>query len=529
VAFKLLCAMESLFHPQDLLGECVRRICMEYADLVAVGTIADVMPIRDENRLIVALGLRLMENSPREGIRALLQAAQSDAKSAQRKKVTSSLIGFTIAPRINAAGRIHDASVAVELFLAEDGERADSLARRLCDMNRQRQNEENKIVDAAYARIDAGHDLTRDPVIVLEDEHWHHGIIGIVASRITERYGCPTILISFEPSGEDAVRSDAAPEDLGKGSGRSVKGMNLVEALAACSDLLCKFGGHELAAGLTVRRDMLPAFRERINEYARGCFERGIPVPAMEADCELTVQDMTMEQAQQLYALEPYGTGNPVPVFVSCSMTVADVSAVGAGKHVRFRLEKDGVGVTAMLFRHGLSDIDVYPGDAVDVMYTMDINEFQGKQSLQFILKDIRLARESAEREADERRAYDSVLARMKGVQPEDGGADFTDMIPTRQDFAAVYPKLKHEICLRHEVFSIRALRHLLSSLGVDVGYGKLKFILAVFGEMRILRVEELDAERDIYCLGLIYNQQKADLEKSEILQKLRRCAQDNA
>lgn len=521
VVFKLLCAMESLAHPQDRMGECVRRVAMEYGDLVAVGTIADVMPLVDENRLIVSLGLRLIENSPRPGMLALLNSAAGESKSRTKKKITSSLIGFTIAPRINAAGRLRNASMAVELFLATEAEPAATLAYRLCDVNRERQNEENRIVEQAYARIDSEHDFDTDPVIVLGDESWHHGVIGIVSSRITERYGCPSILISFENSREDGEPHEPAPDDFGKGSGRSVKGMNLVEALSACSDLLEKFGGHELAAGLTVRRDKLEEFSQRINAYARECFREGTPAPILEADCELTPREIQAELVEEMYALEPYGTANPTPVFVTYRARVADVSAVGAGKHIRFQLEIGGESVTAMYFRHGLSDIDVYPGDRIDVMYTLDINEFQGRRSLQMILKDFRLSAEAASRENAEHNEYAFVCAAMKGGSPITAETA-TRVIPVRGDFAVVYSKLKQEICLGHEVYSIRALRHFLAAAGVEIGYAKLKMILRILDEMHLLRADEVDTEREIYHFTYIPQQGKTNLEKSTLLIQLR-------
>jgi len=522
VVFKLLCAIEILRSPGDTVGDCVRRICMDYMDLVSIGTVADVMPLCDENRLIVAFGLRRVEESPREGIRALLDASASESKSTQTKrKITSSLIGFTVAPRINAAGRIQDASIAVQLFLAQDAETADQIAYRLCDINRQRQNEENKIVEAAYARIDAEHDLKENPVIVLEDEHWHHGVIGIVSSRITEKYGCPSILISFDPQkADEAVRTEAAPDDIGKGSGRSVKGMNLVEALQHCSDLLEKFGGHELAAGLSIRRCQLAAFREKINAYARDCFSDDMPAPVLEADCELIPEDWTMTQAEQLYGLEPYGISNPAPVFASYEMTVAEVSPVGAGKHLRLRLEKDGVSVTAMYFRHGMADIDFYPGERADVLYQLDVNEFQGNRTLQFIVKDIRLAGSIRLREEEEHRQYQEICTAMleKRPLPE---REIPYIVPIRTDFTAVYTTLKQEITMGHEVFSIRALRHLLLSRGIRIGYTKLTFILGVFGELSILQVEETDPEREVYRFQLVYGREKANLNSSLLLQRL--------
>lgn len=525
VVFKLLCAMESLSHPADKLGECVRRVAMQYGDLVAVGTIADVMPIVDENRLIVALGLRLIETSPRAGMQALLHSVTSESKSRTKKKITSSLIGFTIAPRINAAGRLRNASMAVDLFLASDAETAEQLAYRLCDVNRERQNEENKIVEQAYARIDSEHDFDKDPVVILGDESWHHGVIGIVSSRITERYGCPSILISFENPAEESGEHTPSPDDFGKGSGRSVKGMNLVEALSACSDLLEKFGGHELAAGLTVRRSNLEEFTRRINAYARTCFAKGLPAPVSEADCELIPEEICLELVEEMYGLEPYGTANPMPTFVTCSARVVDVSAVGAGKHIRFQLDVGGEKITAMYFRHGLADIDVYPGDVIDVMYNLDINEFQGRRSLQMILKEIRLSKDIASRENAEHNEYAFVCRAMEmgsRISPETAER----VVPVRADFAAVYSKLKQEICLGHEVYSIRALRHFLASVGVHIPFAKLKFVLRILDEMRVLRADEVDTQREIYHFEYIRTQGKIDLEKSALLQKLRTAAQ---
>ena len=202
VVYKLLCALESVMHPEDSMIDCVRRVSKEYADLVAIGTVADVMPIRDENRLIVSCGLSLIENTDRPGLIELIDATRSESKYNTKKQVTASFIGYTIAPRINAAGRIRDASMAVELFLAQDCETAAPIAKKLCAINHERQDTENRMIEEAYARIAMQHDFEKDPVIVLDDETWHHGIIGIVASRITEKYGCPSILISFEGSGE---------------------------------------------------------------------------------------------------------------------------------------------------------------------------------------------------------------------------------------------------------------------------------------------------------------------------------------
>ena len=279
VVFKFICAYE-----ERILGKkrraAAENIFSQFADLVAIGTIADVMPLRDENRIIVRYGLSMMENTERVGLAALIEAAsaknetQRNFNKKKKSKITSGYIGYTIAPRINAAGRIKTASMAVELFLSEDKNEAVKIAEELCRTNKERQAEENNIMREAYSKIEK-YDIENNPVIVLDADNWHHGVIGIVSSRITEKFSRPSILVSFE--GNEG--SEACADDVGKGSGRSIKGMNLVDALCYCSDHLVKFGGHELAAGLSVTRGELANFISKINEYARNNLSSDDMVP----------------------------------------------------------------------------------------------------------------------------------------------------------------------------------------------------------------------------------------------------------
>lgn len=517
VVFKLLCALESVLHPEDSMMTCVRRVSKDYGDLVAIGTVADVMPIKDENRLIVSYGLSLIENTSRPGLIELIDATTSDSKSTAKKKITASYIGYTIAPRINAAGRIRDASLAVDLFLAEDCETAAPIAKKLCDINRERQAEENKIIDQAYAQIDAVHDFENDPVIVLSHESWHHGIIGIVASRITEKYCCPSILISFEGSGEEK-----SGEDFGKGSGRSIKGMNLVEALSSCSDLLEKFGGHELAAGLTIKRENLPEFKKRLNQCAREYFTDIDRQPTIEAECELTPADITMAQASELYYLEPYGVSNPVPMFVMRRLRLEETTLVGGGKHTRLTLRVGSALINAMCFRQTLDDICLYPGDSVDVMFTLDINEFQNQKSLQMIVKDIRLTEHQYKSELTERELFNEMRDGKKPEELSEYLTDFSSVIPTHSDFAAVYSVIRREVRLEHEVFSLRALLNLIKCSGADVGYVKLRYIMLTFSELGILDIKTLDEEKEIYAFKMIFLKSKTNLDKSNIYRKLK-------
>ncbi|MBQ6262180.1 MAG: single-stranded-DNA-specific exonuclease RecJ [Clostridia bacterium] len=513
VVFKLMCAVETVVCPDDSLTDCVRRVASEYCDLVAIGTIADVMPVTDENRLIISYGLKLMENGARPAIEALIRAA-SEGRPNGRKKITAGYIGFTLAPRINAAGRMQDASTAVELFTTDDPARAEELAATLCEINRERQGTENDIVTEAYDLIEEEND---DPVIVLSNDRWHHGIIGIVASRITERFGRSSILVSFEGEGNDG--SDG---DIGKGSGRSVKGVNLVGALAECSDLLEKYGGHELAAGLTVKRGNLEAFRKKINEVVRrngkqadgGC-------AAIEADLELTSEDIDMRLAEELYLFEPYGVKNPVPLFYVKDAYVADESLVGGGKHTRLLLKTGDVTVTAMCFRKSIGDIDIYPGDTVDVLFNLDVNEFGGMRNLQMIVRDVRLAEKQAAAEGREREIYEAVASsRTDEIGLSDRERE--DSVPDRDDFAAVYSVLTKELRFDHRVFSIRALRHLLLTRGVRVSYVKLKTIIMVFRELNLIGVEEAAGSPDVFSFSSVTVKNKTTLDKSGILKKIR-------
>lgn len=513
VVFKLISAYEEVLSGAGR-AESVRRICKEYADLIAIGTIADVMPIRGENRLIVKEGLRLLDTDPRIGFSALCESVRTSGRTdsakksnPKRSKITSGFIGYTIAPRLNAAGRIRSASLAVELFLTEDPVRAETLAEELCEANRERQAEENKIMTEAFEKIETEHDFDRDPVIVLAADGWHHGVIGIVASRITDRFGLPCILVSF---GDDGPHMDA---DVGKGSGRSIKGLNLVDALVYASDTLLKFGGHELAAGLSVTRGNLPLFCERINEYARRELSEEAMIPTVEADCELSLSDISMSLCEELGILEPYGVENPVPTFVLSSVPILETAAISGGKHTRLLLGDPSAAFTAMCFSMSLSDLDLFVGDKVDVMFNLDINEWNGRKTVQLIVRDIRLSGKELSAAEDERARYEAIRS----------GESFTaeeNVLPSREDFAAVYTLVRRSVRAGADTMTHRAILSQLAGYSGSIGYIKLKFIIRILQELNLLGIEE--TEEEIYRFRLQYTQTKTDLEKSNLLRRLR-------
>ncbi len=516
VVFKLLCAYEEKRSGKSRLYAAT-RIFEEYSDLVAIGTIADVMPIHEENRIIVSYGLRMIDTKRRLGIAALMEAASAqrneNIRTDKRKKqikVTSGYIGFTLAPRINAAGRIRSATRAVELFLTDNYDEAYKIAQELCDANKDRQNEENQIITDAFDKIEEHGDLDEYPVIVLDADNWHHGVIGIVASRITEKYCRPSILVSFE----GGMGKEPSSDDIGKGSGRSIKGLNLVEALAHCQDLLVKFGGHELAAGLSVTRGNLPLFKEMINKFARENLQKDGLLPTIEADLEISFSDLSLELAQYLSILEPYGVGNPVPNFIIRGVTVNEIMPISQGKHTRLSLGDGRVSYTGMFFSVSPQSLDLNVGDSVDILFNIDINEFNGRRSLQLIIKDIRTSEKEREKRKREEDRFSEIWSGATFSQEE-------NIVPTREDFAALY---KIILLLKHQNISTLSHRDLINKLSsfaphLNINYIKLKVMIKVMIEMNIVGIEE---DNEIYAFTVRYSTTKTDLEKSGLLRRLR-------
>lgn len=511
VVFKLVCGYEIFRCPDIEASACVRNICSQYVDLVAVGTVADVMPLIDENRVIVKLGLAAIDEGARVGLAALIEAANNSSitrpatgvaeKNTKKRKINSGYISFSLAPRINAAGRISSASKAVELLLAEDAERAAALAEELCEINLVRQREENSIAEQAYKMIEETHDFEKDKVIVLENDTWQQGIIGIVSSRITEKYGLPSILISFD----GATDGDSDPYDVGKGSGRSVKGMNLVEALDHCSEHLIQFGGHELAAGLSVMRCNIDDFRKKINDYARESLSDDLFVMKYEADCEIPAEELSMEVVDEISMLEPFGVANHTPTFLVRDMKVERVISMGAGKHTKLMLSYGGKSFTAVCFGVSASSINYHFGESVDLLCQLAINEFRGQKSLQLIVQDIRLSPTLEAR-------YSGETVRYKEITD---GAAFTrdeDIIPTRADVAHVYKFLRYEGMCGRTMFSYRVLRcSILEQLNIDMSCLKLRFIVNVLSDMKVCEFEELG--EDIFEFEVCKNAQKSNVE----------------
>jgi len=523
VVFKLVCAYEMTLCKMrgDTLLSGVTKICKEYADLAAIGTIADVMPITDENRLIVSMGLKQIENTDRKGIAALLDAinpSQKDSKNPPKKrKISSGLVGFGIAPRINAAGRISDSIIAVNLLLENDEQLAQAYASELCEINKRRQIEENKIAEQAYEMIEKNHDFERDLVIVLEHDEWQQGIIGIVSSRITEKYGLPSILIYYSGT----IVGEPSAYDNGKGSGRSVKGMNLVDALSYCENTLEKFGGHELAAGLTVKRGNVEAFKKKINEYARQNLTDELFKVKVEADCELDISRVTLSLAEEILKLEPFGVGNATPTFIIRDITVQRVMQLSAGKHTKLILERNGVSLCGMYFGVSALELGFDAGDKIDILFNLDINDYKGVKSVQLIIQDAKLAESYRKEMSDSENRYAEICSGST-YDPEE------DIIPTREDFASVYTVLRHEFRAGTDIIDIKTLLKIVNSYDRPyINYIKLKYILRIMNELKICSIEEID--KDIFKFEIYFNAAKTSIEKSSILKKLKSRCSDRA
>ncbi len=359
VAFKLVCAMD---------GDAGRML-ERYGDLVAVGTVADVMPLLGENRFITSFGLRqIARGRCRPGFRALIQEA-----GVADKRLTASTIGYSLAPRINAAGRLGMTELAVRLLETEDRREAGALAAALCDQNRRRQELELGIWKEAAALLG---DTRPTTPIVLAGEGWHPGVIGIVASRLTDAYGVPAVMICLD--GEN-----------GKGSCRSTGAFNLYEALSACSDTLESFGGHAMAAGITVRADRVDELRARLGEYYLAHLDRTIP--ALEP--EMRIEDpalLSMECVESLDRLEPCGNGNPKPMLYMENVLLSSVTPIGGGKHLRLSLNAFGQFFDAVFFSQTLDSLDVRQGQRADIVFAPQINEFRSRRSVQLVLTDLR-------------------------------------------------------------------------------------------------------------------------------------------
>lgn len=477
IAFKLLMALE------DGAGD-VEDLLEAYSDLAAIGTIGDIVPLTDENRTLIRAGLERLSQSDRPGVQALLENAGIAGKT-----LTSTNVAFTLVPRINATGRMGAPERAVRLLISGYEEEAEVLSEEICADNEERRRVEAEIAEAAFADIEAK-GYMKDRVVVVDGENWHHGVIGIVASRVTERCGKPCMIIS-------------RGETEAKGSGRSIEGFSLFEAICACGDLLIKFGGHPMAAGITLKPENIEAFRRRINQYAAEHFPQ-MPTQTVTLDCKLNPAALSVSMAQSLTQLEPFGNGNPQPVFGLFNMELSNVTPVGGGGHLRLTLEKNGAVITAMRFNTKPEELPYHIGDKIDLAVQLEAREFRGQPSLTVIVRDMKFAAFNTEKNIASLASFEK-WQRGEVLSAEDKNR----LYPDRACLAAIYRALR--MVNGKETDQVR----FVSQFGKDMTLGLFKTALLVFEERGLVHSEIAD---DTFTATLIETSGKTDITRSPVL-----------
>lgn len=477
IAFKLLMALE------DGAGD-VEDLLEAYSDLAAIGTIGDIVPLTGENRTLIRAGLERLSQSDRPGVQALLENAGIAGKA-----LTSTNVAFTLVPRINATGRMGAPERAVRLLISGYEKEAEVLSEEICADNEERRRVEAEIAEAAFADIEAK-GYMKDRVVVVDGENWHHGVIGIVASRVTERCGKPCMIIS-------------RGETEAKGSGRSIEGFSLFEAICACGDLLIKFGGHPMAAGITLKPENIEAFRKRINQYAAEHFPQ-MPTQTVTLDCKLNPAALSVSMAQSLTQLEPFGNGNPQPVFGLFNMELSNVTPVGGGGHLRLTLEKNGAVITAMRFNTKPEELPYHIGDKIDLAVQLEAREFRGQPSLTVIVRDMKFAAFNTEKNIASLASFEK-WQRGEVLSAEDKNR----LYPDRACLAAIYRALR--TVNGKETDQVR----FVSQFGKDMTLGLFKTALLVFEERGLVHSEIAD---DTFTATLIETSGKTDITRSPVL-----------
>lgn len=478
VAFKLCAALDECM-PEQVLDFC--------GDLAAMGTIADVMPLVGENRTLVSAGLAMLQNSDRPGIRALLEIT-----GLADKAVTAENVSFALAPRINAAGRMDSAVTALQLLLCEDEDRAEELAEKLNEENQTRQKTEQDIAAAVQAQLEADPSLREDRVVVVCGHGWHPGVIGIVASRLVEQLGRPVMVISIDEKGE------------GRGSGRSLGSLNLHDCIASCSDLLIRYGGHAMAAGLSVEEQNVPALRRRMNEWA----VREVPVlkrPPLQPDLSLHLDKTNLDAVRALDCMAPLGSKNPAPIFLLENVQIDGIYPVSEGRHTRVRLRQGNTSLYAVYFGMTPSSFAYTMGDKVDVILNLSVYEARGGAQYSGRIVDVRPAG-LGNAPAEQAELFEGFC----------GGAKLSEeqkalLYPTRKDIAAVYQTL------RGGMWHADDLQPLFARLGAEQA-GKIMTGITALKQLGLVAEQE---QNGATVLALVPTAEKKDLASAPILKRM--------
>ena len=471
------------------------QVLLDYGELAAIGTVADVMLLQGENRALVHLGLERLADCSRPGLQALLR----EAGCPRGQVPTTVTIGYGLAPRINAAGRMEQAGTALELLLTQDPQRGQELAQELCQLNRLRQAIELEIFQHCDQLLTHTPALSA-PVIVLAGEGRHQGVIGIVASRLAEKYACPAFMISLDG-------------DKGKGSCRSFGGFNLFGALERCAPLLDSYGGHELAAGFSIRRNNIPAFRAALCQLVEEFAGHQPMESSLDVDCEIPhCSLLSTQDVESLSLLEPFGSGNPKPVFLLRSVCVLSHTDVGGGRHLKLKLRRDGVAMDAIFFSANTAACGIENGQRLDIAFTLQINQFRGNRTVQLQLCDLRPAPTRSQLE----RSLFRRLQAGETLSPWEASL----MLPQRRDFAHLWRYLE-QLCAAGPAQAPmdQLLRQVTRSFSGHRSYGKALVCLHVMDERGLIQVAVQNQQATV---RLCRPREKVDLEQAGMMRQLR-------
>lgn len=455
VAFKLVMAIEGEYADVDSLLE-------NFSDIATLGTIGDIVPLVGENRTLVKNGLRHIQNSDRIGINAMKQES-----GIAEKEINSSNVAFTLVPRINAGGRIGSSEKSVNLLLTEDEDEAVTIADKLGMDNRERQSIEKEILASIDEEVRRTPNIVNDKILVFAGKGWHQGVVGIAASRIKEIYDKPTIIIGIDDDG------------VARGSGRSVEGFSLCDAVFACSEHLTHYGGHPMAVGISLEKEKINDFRKAINAY---CKDIKMPYNILHIDCKLNPNQLDLSILDCLSYIEPCGASNPSPIFGLYNMTVIATKEIGNGKHMRITLSRGQgqVPVYAVYFNHNFQSCSYRNGDIVDVAVSLDRNIYNGQENLSVIIKDIKYSQSNNEELIDSERIFDKFAKRYRLTKDE-----VMSILPTRNDFAYVYRFLKQNKGFIYGEYA------LVNALNYKISMGKLIVILYSMKELGLINWQQ--------------------------------------
>lgn len=455
VAFKLVMAIEGEYADVDSLLE-------NFSDIATLGTIGDIVPLVGENRTLVKNGLRHIQNSDRIGINAMKQES-----GIAEKEINSSNVAFTLVPRINAGGRLGSSEKSVNLLLTEDEDEAVTIADKLGMDNRERQSIEKEILASIDEEVRRTPNIVNDKILVFAGKGWHQGVVGIAASRIKDIYDKPTIIIGIDDDG------------VARGSGRSVEGFSLCDAVFACSEHLTHYGGHPMAVGISLEKEKINDFRKAINAY---CKDIKMPYNILHIDCKLNPNQLDLSILDCLSYIEPCGASNPSPIFGLYNMTVIATKEIGNGKHMRITLSRGQgqVPVYAVYFNHNFQSCSYRNGDIVDVAVSLDRNIYNGQENLSVIIKDIKYSQSNNEELIDSERIFDKFAKRYRLTKNE-----VMSILPTRNDFAYVYRFLKQNKGFIYGEYA------LVNALNYKISMGKLIVILYSMKELGLINWQQ--------------------------------------